>query len=341
MSLLQFTEKGIYCAAGDFFIDPWRPVERAVITHAHADHARMGNQHYLCTHSSVPLLRLRLGADISVQGVNYEEVVRYNGVQLSLHPAGHIIGSAQVRVEYQGEVWVVSGDYKLENDGLSPQFEPVACHTFITESTFGLPIYRWLPQEELFGNMRQWIAENRQADKSSVLIGYSLGKAQRLLYHLRDVTDRFLVHGAIAVPHAVLLAEGWPLPPVERITPETPKSAFKGSVIIAPPSAVGSTWMRKLQPYSLGICSGWMQVRGNMRRSNADAGFALSDHADWPGLLEAVKATGASRVLTTHGFSSAFARHLQELGIEAGEVKTEFGQEEEEAITTPEDQTTT
>ncbi|KAA2240438.1 ligase-associated DNA damage response exonuclease [Chitinophaga agrisoli] len=331
MSVLQFTDKGIYCAAGDFYIDPWQPVERAVITHAHSDHARWGNRHYLCHHDSVPLLRLRLGADISVQGLPYGETINYNGVTISLHPAGHIIGSAQVRVQQGNETWVVSGDYKVENDGLSGQFEPVPCQVFITESTFGLPIYNWQPQAIIFSEIREWITENQRAGKNSVLLAYSLGKAQRLLYNLKDAGIRFLAHGAIAIPHEVLLAQGYPLPPVQRITPDTPKADLKDSLIIAPPSAAGTPWMRRFNPYALGICSGWMQVRGHMRRRNADAGFALSDHADWSGLLQSVKATGAEKVFTTHGFSSAFARYLTENGIPATEVKTEFGNEDEES----------
>ena len=334
MNVLQFTGYGIYCPAGDFYIDPWKPVKRAVITHAHSDHARWGNEYYLCEHACVPLLQLRLGNDIRVQGVAYGETLFFNGVKVSLHPAGHMIGSAQVRVELNGEVWVASGDYKLENDGLSAPFEPLRCHTFITESTFGLPVYRWAPQQQLFSGIAQWIYENKQAGKASVLLAYSLGKAQRLLYHLKDKVDHFLAHGAIAVPHEVLLKEGWPLPPVERITPETPKSAFKEAVIIAPPSAEDNAWMRRFQPYALGVCSGWMQVRGNMRRRNADAGFALSDHADWNGLLQAVTATGAEQVYVTHGFSSVFARYLTEKGIAAQEVTTSFG--DEEMITNPE-----
>lgn len=334
MNVLQFTDNGIYCPAGDFYIDPWKPVKRAVITHAHSDHARWGNQYYLCENTSVPLLRLRLGNDIQVQGVAYGESLFFNGVKVSLHPAGHMIGAAQVRVEQDGEVWVVSGDYKLENDGLSVPFEPLRCHAFITESTFGLPIYRWEPQQQIFDNITQWIYANQQAGKASVLLAYSLGKAQRLLFHLKDKVDHFLAHGAIAIPHEVLLKEGWLLPPVERITPETPKSAFKNAVIIAPPLAEDNAWMRRFQPYALGICSGWMQVRGNMRRRNADAGFALSDHADWTGLLEAVTATGAEQVFVTHGFSSVFARYLNEKGINAKEVTTSYG--DEELITNPE-----
>jgi len=330
MQVLQFTDKGIYCPAGDFYIDPWLPVERAVITHAHSDHARLGSQHYLCHQDSVPLLKLRLGADISVQGAAYGESIRYNGVTISLHPAGHIVGSAQVRVQQENEVWVASGDYKTENDGVCAAFEPVRCNVFITESTFGLPIYNWQPQAVIFDNIRQWIGENQQAGKHSVLLGYSLGKAQRLLYHLKDVTEQIWAHGAIYIVNEVLREHGWPMPELHRITPETPKSAYKNSLIIGPPSAADSSWMRRFNPYALGVCSGWMQVRGNMRRRNADAGFALSDHADWNGLLDAVKATGAEMVYTTHGFSSAFARYLRENGIASEEVKTAYGDTDEE-----------
>ncbi|WP_212002439.1 ligase-associated DNA damage response exonuclease [Chitinophaga sp. HK235] len=336
MELLQFTDKGIWCAAGDFYIDPWKPVKRAVITHAHSDHARPGNQHYLCEQSGIPLLRMRLGADIDVQGIPYGETIYLNGVKISLHPAGHMIGSAQVRVEHAGEVWVASGDYKLENDGICAPFESVRCHTFITESTFGLPIYRWEPQQQLLARISNWIYENQQAGKTSVITAYSLGKAQRLLYHLKDKVTRIMAHGAISQVNELLIQQGYPLPTIERVTPETPKTAFKNAVVIAPPSADDSTWMRRFTPFSLGVCSGWMQVRGHMRRRNADAGFALSDHADWNGLLDAVTATGASQVYVTHGFSSVFARYLTEKGIAATEVSTSYNDDDEEIIPNPE-----
>jgi putative mRNA 3-end processing factor len=254
-------------------------------------------------------------------------------VRVSLHPAGHIIGSSQIRVEHEGEVWVVSGDYKLEADGLSGQFEPVKCHTFITESTFGLPIYNWKPQEEIFSNIQSWITKNKSEGKTSILIAYSLGKAQRLLPCVAAVTDTILVHGAVYNVHQSIANSGWNLPQVERVTPETPKEALKGAVVIAPSSAEGTPWLKKFAPYAIGICSGWMQVRGNTRRKNADAGFALSDHADWNGLLAAVKATEAEKVFVTHGFQHAFSRYLNEQGIAAEEVKTEYGGEEEETTT--------
>ena len=326
--LIEFTDKGLYCPPGKFYIDPWKPVDRAVITHAHSDHAYPGHKHYLCHHDTKPILQLRLG-DNSYESIGWDEPVTINGVKVSLHPAGHIIGSSQVRVEYQGEVWVVSGDYKTENDGISGQFEPIRCNTFITESTFGLPIYRWKQQEEIYNNIRQWIRDNKLLGKTSVLIAYSLGKAQRILQAAKDVTDEIFVHGAIFNTQEALKQAGWQLPPVTRIYPDTPKDLLRSAVVIAPPSADASPWMKRFTPYAVGVCSGWMQVRGNVRRRNVDAGFPLSDHADWNGLLTAVKATGAEKVFVTHGFQAAFSRFLNENGIESAEVKTEYGDEEE------------
>jgi len=338
MPLIEFTDKGLYCAQGRFYIDPWRPVDKAVITHAHSDHARAGSGSYLCHRLTVPLLELRLGpgADLAgsapgglYQGVEWGEAVYLDGVRVSLHPAGHVIGSSQVRVEYQGEVWVVSGDYKTEDDGISGAFEPLRCNVFITESTFGLPIYHWDPQPVLFDSLQNWVAGNRARDKTSVLIAYSLGKAQRVLLGLEPTGVEVYVHGAIWNVHQTLVAAGVALPPVQRVLPDMPKEWFRGKAVIAPPSAESSSWMRRFPAYAMGICSGWMQVRGNVRRRNADAGFAMSDHADWKGLLGAIEATGAEKVFVTHGFQAALSRYLNEKGIEAAEVRTEYGEDEE------------
>jgi len=332
--LIEFTDKGLYCVQGGFYIDPWKPVEKAVITHAHSDHARAGSSFYLCHTKTKPLLQLRLG-DHHYQTAEWNEPVFINGVKISLHPAGHVIGSSQIRVEYNGEVWVASGDYKTENDGISGAFEPVTCNTFITESTFGLPIYNWKTQPEIFSEIQNWVNENQSQSKTSVLIAYSLGKAQRVLEAVKNSAETIFVHGAIWNVHQALINAGSNLPAVTRITPDTPISLLKGSVVIAPPSADGTPWMKRFHPYNVGVCSGWMQVRGNLRRRNADAGFALSDHADWNGLLQAVKATGAQKVFVTHGFQSAFSRYLNENGIEAAEVKTEFGTEDEKTNEEP------
>ena len=308
-------------------------MEKAIITHGHSDHAHRGSKYYLCHHFTKPILQLRLG-DNQYQTVGWREPVYFNGVTVTLFPAGHIIGSSQIKVEFQGEIWVVSGDYKIEDDGISGAFEPVKCHTFITESTFGLPIYNWKPQAQIYSGIQDWIASNRAVGKTSVLIAYSLGKAQRVLQAVKKVTDNIFAHGAIFNMHEVLLnakilPEG-ALPTITRVSQDISKEAYKGNVVIAPPSADGTAWMRRFAPSAVGICSGWMQVRGNQRRRNADAGFALSDHCDWKGLLHAVEATCAQKVFVTHGFQSAFSRYLNESGIEAEEVKTEYGDVEED-----------
>ncbi len=328
MNLLSFTEEGIYCRQGDFYIDPWKPVRRAIITHGHSDHARFGSDSYLCHPFTEPILKLRLG-DVSVQTAQWGETVFMNDVKVSLHPAGHIIGSSQIRVEYKGEVWVASGDYKVENDGISGEYEIIPCDVFITESTFGLPIYEWKPQKELFYDIQNWILANREKGNNSVLIAYSLGKAQRVLSGISEISPLIYAHGAVFNVQDVLIKSGFQLPEVKRITPDMTKDLFKTDIIIAPPSADGTPWMSRFTPYSVGICSGWMQVRGNARRRNVDAGFAMSDHADWKGLLSVIKACGAKKVFVTHGFQAAFSRYLNEIGIEAAEVKTQFGDDTE------------
>jgi putative mRNA 3-end processing factor len=241
--LISFTDKGLYCQAGDFYIDPWQPVERAVITHGHSDHARFGNKFYLCHKFTKPILELRLGPN-NYQTVEWNETIIMNGVKISFHPAGHIIGSSQIRIEYQGEVWVVSGDYKRENDGISGDFEPVKSNVFITESTFGLPIFQWKPQQEIYNDIINWIIKNKENGKASILIAYSLGKSQRVLQALKETTQTIYAHGAIYNMQQTFIDAGWDLNPVVRITPETPKEVLKETVVIAPPGAEGTSWMR-------------------------------------------------------------------------------------------------
>lgn len=326
MPLIEFSDKGLYCSAGGFYIDPWKPVDKAIITHGHSDHARWGSKYYLCHHDTRPILQQRLGSN-PYQSIGWNESIYINGVRITLFPAGHIIGSSQVRVEHNGEIWVVSGDYKLENDGLSGEFEPVKCHNFITESTFGLPVYNWKPQQEIYSAMQNWIRKNQAQGKTSILIAYSLGKAQRLLLPIAKITSKIFVHGAVYNMHMALVNAGKNLPAVKRVF-DVSKEELKGSVVIAPSGAEGSPWLKRFLPYEIGICSGWMQVRGNVRRKNADAGFAISDHADWNGLIKACKATEAECIYTTHGFQSVFTRYLNEQGIFSKEVKTEYGDDE-------------
>lgn len=303
----------------------------AVITHAHSDHSRWGMNHYLAHHHSAEVMKLRLGSEISLETVDYGQTLEINGVKISLHPAGHIPGSAQVRMEYKGQVAVVSGDYKVENDGLSAPFEPVKCHEFVSECTFGLPIYKWETQAEIFNQVNSWWRQNAADGRNSVLFAYSLGKAQRILQNLDQSVGEVFVHGAVWNTNQALISNGIDLWDVPRVTQEMSKSTFKGALIIAPPSAMGTPWMKRFGPYRTGICSGWMSVRGTRRRRAADRGFVLSDHADWEGLIQAIQATEAEQVYLTHGSTAAFGKYLQEeKGINAVELQTLFGVEEVE-----------
>ncbi len=321
--LLTFTERGIYCAAANIYIDPWKKVNKALITHAHSDHARIGHKHYLAHKVTGPILKHRLG-EINVQTVEYGEAIHINGVRFSFHPAGHVPGSSQIRVEHKGEVWVVSGDYKLTDDGLSTPFEPLKCNTFITECTFGLPVFKWADQENVLTGIADWWSRNREKGMASVLIAYSLGKAQRILTNLKVREGNIYTHGAIEKMNDLFRAEGFKLPKTTLVSRELARNVYKGSLIIAPPSAMGSSWMRKFQPYSLAIASGWMALRGARRRRAADRGFILSDHADWEGLNRAVSLTGADKIITTHGYTDIFTRWLNEKGFSATAAVTAF-----------------
>ena len=324
MQLLQFTDKGIYCPRAGVYLDPWKPVEKAIITHGHSDHAYAGHQHYLCTTEAMPVIRHRLYLGENIQSLPYGEVITINGVNFSFHPAGHIPGSAQVRVEYQGEVWVFSGDYKLQDDSISTPFEPVRCHVFITESTFGLPIYKWKGQSQIFEDINEWWRKNSAEGKTSVITGYTLGKSQRILRNVDPSIGKVFTHGAVDAVNRVMREQGIPLPAAPRVSDATPKADLKGALIISPPSAVGSSWVRRFLPYSLGVASGWMKLRGTRRRRGADRGFALSDHADWEGLNTAIRESGAGKVFVTHGYSEIFAHWLNSQGISAMEVRTRY-----------------
>ncbi|MBF9061268.1 ligase-associated DNA damage response exonuclease [Rhodobacterales bacterium HKCCSP123] len=324
--VLEFRDAGIYCPAADAYIDPWRPVDRALITHGHSDHARRGHRRYLATEAAAPVIRHRLGP-ITLQTTRYGESHRIGDATVSFHPAGHVPGSAQIRVEVGGEVWVVSGDYKTTPDGLSEPFEPVRCHAFITESTFGLPIYAWPDEATLAAQINGWWAETRAKGQTPILGVYALGKAQRVLGLLDPSLGPILTHGAVEATNAVLRAQGLTLPATTQVTPDLDLKAHRGAMVLAPPSALGSAWARRFGPVSTGFASGWMRLRGVRRRRAADRGFVVSDHADWAGLNAAIAATGATRVFVTHGYTAQFSRWLSGQGYDAGIVETEFGGE--------------
>ncbi|HVR48638.1 MAG TPA: ligase-associated DNA damage response exonuclease [Pseudorhodoferax sp.] len=318
--------EGLYCPPGDFYIDPWRPVARAVITHAHADHARSGHGHYLAAAPGAGVLRQRLG-DITLQTLAYGERSVHNGVEISLHPAGHVLGSAQVRLAHAGQVWVASGDYKLAPDPTCAPFEPQRCDVFITESTFGLPIYRWRPDAELFAEINAWWQANAEVGRASVLACYSFGKAQRVLAGVDATTGPILVHGAVEPLNQAYRAAGVALPATQLATEVSDRATLQRALVLCPPSAASSTWARRFGDAGTAFASGWMQLRGARRRGGYDRGFVLSDHADWPGLHGAIAASGATRVVVTHGSIAVMVRYLAERGLEAGAFQTEYGDE--------------
>ncbi len=320
MPLIELAKKGLYCALADVYIDPWQAVPNALITHAHSDHARGGNGLYICHEHSVPILAARLGK-INAQGYAYGKAFSCNGVKISFHPAGHVPGSAQIRLEHKGEIWVVSGDYKTEDDGLSPAFEPVPCHSFITESTFALPVFRWKPQAEVFNEINAWWAGNAADGVVSVMMAYSLGKAQRILQYLDPRIGPVIVHPVIEEMNEIIRGFSPSLPHTLPFKNNINPAQLRNALLIVS-SATAGEWLDKFKPYSMAFASGWTNLRGKSKWGSADRGFTLSDHADWNGLNKAVTATGAQKVYVTHGYTSAYVRWLREQGIDADELKT-------------------
>ena len=319
---------GLYCPAGDFYIDPWRKVERAVITHAHSDHARTGHRRYLCARSGVGVLRARLG-DVDVTGLAWGEPLQIGAARVSLHPAGHILGSAQVRVEVAGEVWVAAGDYWFSTRGdtnpTCEPFEPVRCDCFITEATFGLPIYRWPRHADVFDELARWWQANAAAGEASLVGAYSLGKTQHVLAGLGEHAGPIYAHPSSQAINAAHVAEGVALPPLRDWRELQDPRALRGALVVAPPAAQAPwRWQRAVRVREA-FASGWMMQHGARHRAGLDRGFVLSDHADWPGLLAAVAATGCARVIVTHGDEAVLARTFAERGLQCGTFRTAFG----------------
>jgi putative mRNA 3-end processing factor len=324
--LISFTDKGLYCRQADVYIDPWKPVKKALLTHGHADHARPGSNHYLSTDEAAPVIRYRLGNHINLQTVPYNKKIIINGVEISFHPAGHIIGSAQISIAYKGEIWVISGDYKLEDDGISTPYEPLKCHHFITESTFGLPAFKWRPQIEIFEEINTWWNTNREQNSTSIISAYSLGKAQRLIQNIDHSIGPVYCHDAIQNVNDIIRTQGIPLKQTSSIHTST-ISDMKGSLIIAPPSAMNGKWIKQFKKVSTASASGWMAIRGTRRRSAVDRGFVLSDHVDWESLNQAVKNSQAENIYVTHGYTDIYSRYLLSQGYNAKIVLTEFSGE--------------
>tara|TARA_Y100000588_G_C14218910_1_gene910103 strand:- start:915 stop:1913 length:999 start_codon:yes stop_codon:yes gene_type:complete len=321
--LITLTKNGLYCSLGDFYIDPYGQVDIAIITHAHADHARIGAKKYICHHDSVAILKKRLGDTIQIEAKAYNETFEIKGVQLSLHPAGHVLGSAQIRLEYLGEVWVVSGDYKIAADPTCTPFEHVLCDTFITESTFGLPVFKWQATDIIMNNINQWWQQNQTNHQPSLLGAYSFGKAQRVLAGIDNHLGPIYVHGAIENLLPAYQDAGVLLPDVSTIDLRRTKQQYDDALIIAPPSAINSSWGKRFKNANTAFASGWMQIRGNRRHRGVQRGFVLSDHADWPSLLKAIKYSKAQKIYTMHGYADTLSKYLCEIGIDAEPLKRE------------------
>ncbi|MEM8709983.1 MAG: ligase-associated DNA damage response exonuclease [Planctomycetota bacterium] len=341
--LIRTTEDGLWCERGGFHIDPWRPVAKAIVTHAHADHTRPGSASYLCAESGEDLVRLRTQANSHVETLAYGERRQIGDVTVSLHPAGHVLGSAQIRVEHAGEVWVVAGDYKTEADPTCAPFEAVRCDVFVTESTFGLPVFRWPTQASVAASVMEWWQANAEAGRTSLLCAYALGKSQRLLAGLlqsAETPGSIAVHGALDKLLPPYRAQGIDLPDTRYADPDVAKEIRGSGLVIAPPSANGTPWVRKFGDVSTAFASGWMALRGPRRRRNFDHGFIVSDHADWAGLLDAIASTEAERVLVTHGYVDTLVRYLREIrGLDAAPLESRFEGEEGEAAETPTEET--
>jgi putative mRNA 3-end processing factor len=326
--MLTESPDGLFCEAGGFHIDPWGAVPRALITHAHGDHARAGSAAYLCADASAPLLARRFGPDAIIESVPYGRAVTIGGTRVSFHPAGHVLGSAQIRVEGPDGVWVVTGDYKRAADPTCAPFEVVPCDVFVTESTFALPIYRWDPPAAVIGELVDWWHANGATGLTSIVFCYTIGKAQRLLAEIGRVSDRPIwVHGALLPMIEAYREAGVAMAPTQALIERPRGASFAGELVLAPPSARGTPWMRRLGNLSDALASGLMRVRGVRRQRAYDRGFVLSDHADWPAVIETIADSGASRVLATHGHAEPLARFLREQGVDAAVIRTAWEHE--------------
>jgi putative mRNA 3-end processing factor len=308
--------QGLFCPQGAFHLDPVGPVERAVVTHAHGDHARPGNAAYLCTPETAALIRRRVGEAARLEIIEYGVSRRIGEVTVSLHPAGHMLGSAQVRIEGAQGVWVFSGDYKRDPDPTCAPLEPLRCDTFVTEASYALPLFRWDDPGAVAAEVLAWWQGNTR--KASLLFCYALGKAQRLLGELARLTDRpVYAHGAVESFAEIYRACGVNLLATRVLGEE---KSFAGELILAPITARGSPWMKRFRSLEAGFASGLLRIRGTRRRRGFDRGFVISDHADWPGLLATIRETGAARVLATHGHREALVRWLRESGVDAAPI---------------------
>jgi putative mRNA 3-end processing factor len=331
--LLTLNSKGLYCPKGEFYIDPWKPVKQAVVTHAHGDHLKSGSKAYYTTTTGEALMEHRIQQDTPYEMHTYDfsDSFTINGVTISFHPAGHVLGSAQVRLEYNGEVWVASGDYKRAPDPTCRPFEIQKCDVFISEATFGVPIYKWDPGHTIAGQMINWWERNASENKPTVIFAYALGKAQRILAELQQLTDKDVyIHGALDAITEIYRLQGVKMLETQLVSNQDRSKKFDRDLILSTPSGYRSAWMKRFKNCETAFASGWMRVRGRRRMQGYDRGFVLSDHADWPNLIQTIKDTGATKIYITHNHAGILARYLREThDMDATNISTQFGDEED------------
>lgn len=320
---LKVLQQGLFCSSGDFFIDAWSPVPVCIVTHAHGDHAYAGHGLYIGTEETLKIVKQRISKDLPTQTLSYGQKIKLGNCWISLHPAGHILGSSQIRIETGNCITVISGDYKRAPDDTCLPFEVVECDIFVTESTFALPIYRWPSNEEVFQQVISWWRENSAQNHPSILFCYALGKAQRLMSLLALQNEKNVyLHGAIFSITRLYEQMGISMIPFVPASDSAKGKDFSQDLILAPPSAMGTAWMKRFPGCRTAFASGWMEVRGTRRRKALDRGFVLSDHADWNALLRTIEESKAKVVLTTHGNSATLARYLrEERNLKAWELK--------------------
>jgi putative mRNA 3-end processing factor len=317
-SWLKPLAQGLYCAPGDFFIDPVSSVDRAVVTHGHADHARPGNATVLASPATLAIMAARYGqaATLQTQALEPGEAIGIGGVTVSLHPAGHVLGSCQVRLEYRGQRIVVSGDYKRRRDPTCAAFEPIPCDVFITEATFGLPVFRHPPADK---EVAKLLASVALFPERCHLVGvYALGKAQRVIALLREAgyDQTIFIHGALQ--SLCDLYRQWSVD-LGSLEPATgvPPDRLKGAIVLAPPGQLADKWSRRFPDPLVAYASGWMRVRQRARQGGVELPLIISDHADWDELTETARDVGAPEIWVTHGREEALAHQLETMGIRA------------------------
>ena len=308
--LIKYTSSGLYCELADLWIDPNKPVKRAIITHAHMDHFTFGCEEYISTYETAIILKERIGKGINIKTYDFCEDFKINGINFSLHPSGHILGSSQIKLTLADEKWLITGDFKRQRDETCKEYEKVKTDFIISESTFGLPIFKWDEPQNTATDITKWV--NSSQEKTSILFCYSLGKAQRLLNEISKTNfkNKIYTHSTIHKMNNCYKKLGVEVIDTRKFDQKKNNEDLKGSLILLPPSLNKNSFIKNFKEIQTGFASGWMSIRARRKRSGYDKGFAISDHADWEAILNTIKESKAKNVFFHHGDSEALNRYL-------------------------------